>query len=628
MVTRVLTGIGIGTLLVICLAAHGNHPRLVGLWGVVIAFSLFGWGALVERLVGGDRTAGFGLRAAWGMAAYLIFGGVLVLLHLARAPVLVVFIALGCAQGAWAVRTAPSGPRPDWVSMTVALGVCIPFLSSIFDQSDWYRYDDAPAYFAFVKQTLAIGTIDQPMSLRALQGFGGQTLLHALTVLPDASYLAHIHLFDKGICSLIVVAQLLERPRSRGRIASALAIAFFLSLRSPRENSASACSGTVLFLALDDAVTRVLEDRRLTRHAAFLVALSSAGLAALRPNYIPVVAVIITIVAIDCLRNRLDREQLIAWLRLGGLILVMLAPWMLRSAIVFATPLYPLMRGNAHPQAFGMRDHFESKIEALKMGLAVTHRMWGYCLGPALLFAGVLAAKSGGPRTRTAMVFSVATLVGIAAQMIAMPAMPDESHMRYAFAYLAATVVIVVVRSEGTLAWPIAAAAVVAHFALREDTIGQDVQWQINEIAAPRPSDVLLPDVYARYERLQSKLDRGARVVAAVDEPYRFDFARNTIWTIDFPGSVAPRSYEWWTGDADMLRRYFVVLGVRYLVVADFDSSNAFFSRSKQIQNKHHMWEIQRDQAPLFLRFMDQIDQLVHKCKVVAREPGLVAIEL
>jgi hypothetical protein len=614
-------------LFVLCLV-KADRLAFVALWGLMIAFSWFGWGSLIDRFVVQRGVATFGLRAGWGMAAYLVAAGLLMMLHIATGGVLIALVGCGAAAGVWHIGDVPSAPRPRWFVLLAAVAVAVPYLASLFDDSDWYTYDDAPAYFTFIRELVQTGTIQQPFSLRALQGWGGQSALQALIVAPSAANFAHVHLLDKGICSLIVVAILLElAPNRRHAIASFAAIALFLTLQSPRENSASASSGTAMFLVSYDVLGRIVEQCSLTRATRNLLALVSVATCTLRPNYIPVVAIAVLVTALVCISRQRSRNEAREWMWLVPVVLLMAAPWMVRSLLVFHTPLFPMLSGTFHTEATAMREHFTSKLEGVRLGIALAHRSWGYCAGPAFLAAGIAVGTSRGVG-RTIAIVTVATCLGIVAQLFALPAMPDEAHLRYAMPFLVANVLLIIARGSQTVVWPIVAAAVVVHFALHEQTIGQEIDWQVTRAAEGHPSVVVSPEADASYANVQSKLAPHATVFSATDEPFRFDFRQNLIWLIDFPASVAPGDYASWTGDARTLRSYLVGRGGRYLIAQDFDRSTGFYSRARMQKDMHHMWEVIRLAAPAFLRFMDQVDEMKRACTVIAQERGLIALDL
>jgi len=72
-------------------------------WSLLIFASFWGYGELLRRRINGPEFAdiGWGLTAAWGMAVVLAIGGVLMALHLAKAPNLGVLVLFGAAAAAY-----------------------------------------------------------------------------------------------------------------------------------------------------------------------------------------------------------------------------------------------------------------------------------------------------------------------------------------------------------------------------------------------------------------------------------------------------------------------------------------------------------------------------------------------
>src|SRR5258708_39305705 len=107
---------------VLCLV-KADRLTMVALWGLLIAFSWFGWRSLIDRFVVRRGVAPFGLRAAWGMAAYLVAAGLLMMLLLATGGVLIALVGCGALVGAWHIGDVPSSPRPRWFVLLAAMAV-------------------------------------------------------------------------------------------------------------------------------------------------------------------------------------------------------------------------------------------------------------------------------------------------------------------------------------------------------------------------------------------------------------------------------------------------------------------------------------------------------------------------
>ena len=86
----------------------GYFPVL--LWSLLIFASFWGYGELLRRSLNRPEFAdiGWGLTAAWGMAVVLAIGGVLMMLHLAKAPNLTVLVLFGAAAAAYYVANGKS----------------------------------------------------------------------------------------------------------------------------------------------------------------------------------------------------------------------------------------------------------------------------------------------------------------------------------------------------------------------------------------------------------------------------------------------------------------------------------------------------------------------------------------
>jgi len=104
----------------------GYFPVLF--WSLLIFASFWGYGELLRRRINRPEFAdiGWGLTAAWGMAVVLAIGGVLMMLHLAKAPNLTVVVLFRVAatlyytaQSLTISRRTGARPNDLWLKLSI-----------------------------------------------------------------------------------------------------------------------------------------------------------------------------------------------------------------------------------------------------------------------------------------------------------------------------------------------------------------------------------------------------------------------------------------------------------------------------------------------------------------------------
>jgi hypothetical protein len=271
-------------------------------WLAFLFFALSGWGYLAVRAARVDDPD-FGLRAAWGAAAYLAVAGVLLSAGTCSRPFVLGLVAVGAAGFAWRelVTPVPSWQRARdaarFVRANPALGVLVGLLVVValfhlvgaVAQLDRNPWDDDIAYTPLLQRLLDTGNLVEPFSFRRLGSYGGQTVLQALGAARDN--LASVHLIDRGLCQGLVLLLVVGYARELGRVQRVwlgLVVLVVLLLPENAINTASYWSGFAMFVALYRTVVRAGSVDAAERFYV-LAALIGASACTLRQNYIIVV---------------------------------------------------------------------------------------------------------------------------------------------------------------------------------------------------------------------------------------------------------------------------------------------------------------------------------------------------
>ena len=231
------------------------------LWSLVIFASFWGYGEALRRALKRPEfeDLGWGLTAAWGMAVTLAIGGFLMMLSLAKAPMLTGVVLIGAAFALYFFTqrlTSATAPQPAAKKSkskkgktteertstptqgtnagypTVKANILIWGLAALAFASSiaWPHHidpnDDLVCYLMLPQKILATGTLIEPFSFQRAGTFGGQSLLQALVMIFGDETNGHVP--DRGIAMLILFGILTHLVRNLRGMSAAVAFLFFL----------------------------------------------------------------------------------------------------------------------------------------------------------------------------------------------------------------------------------------------------------------------------------------------------------------------------------------------------------------------------------------------------------------
>ena len=126
---------------------------------------------------------------------------------------------------------------------------------------------------------------------------------------------------------------------------------------------------------------------------------------------------------------------------------------------------------------------------------------------------------------------------------------------------------------------------------------------------------------------LQNYTPVGSKIFVAVDTPYAFDFARNEIFTADFPGGSAKGRWPLHQGPK-ALENYLASEGFKYIIASDFDNAMLLYTRKHWREHQRPEWFFKEVNGKYFLDFMDNVDAIARTGRVIATAANLRLIEL
>jgi hypothetical protein len=494
--------------------------------------------------------------------------------------------------------------------------------------------DDWLAYLPFARKLLQTGSFIEPFSLRRMASYGGQSLLQAVTLI--AADDAQVHLFDQGICRVMLTALVLgfsRESRHGSRLVVVLLAVAVLMLPEVRINSSSSASGAVGFVAVFR--TMVLLERRRARdwRAAVLLGLVFAAVCTLRQNYQVCAALMwaaLLLPGADC-----DwRERRRYALRVAIAVAACLLPWAVLAFRSNHSFLFPLFHGNYDPSYAGLTP--EGSTWQTRFKLLVTIALAGepIRLLPVLLLIAPAAAR--GCHRRALFGLWLGAIVALVALPLSIPEADNLSIQRYSFAFLVALMVATALAASDEVRAAIdaktdSAVAILAAVVLAVQVHGthqpleKNLQRIIDRLAAadrsPPPLAVTEPDV----RKLQAAVPPGERLLVMIERPYLLDFARNRILLLDQPGAVSPAPHYRPADGPDKLADYMLAQGIRYFAFVYPSKAETLYSRSSWTRLKTGHARVWRLAADVYLASFDAVDGLA-KTRARLHDDGRMAV--
>ena len=595
-------------------------------WVLVVLSATIGLGRIGARWVEDEpKQANWGLHAVWGMAIFIFVGGTLATFGLCGKLAIVGLMIIGCIAFVWEARTS----LRHWRSLfqrghlgilPTLIVVITLFAGGVCWTLNLNPADDHIAYFSFTEKLLTNGTFVEPFSWRRLASLGGQTLLMC-SVLVQTGYL-NVQAFETAICPVILFGLLIGFRGGMMRKSLVGCFVCFVAMTTAilRINTASQFTGVVMFLGL--FVTLDMIEQKRGRLPLWLMAgMVAAGMCSLRSNYIPAAGAALGLFwLLAWWQERWSAAQsakvLAAW---AGALFVALVPWMVQTYVSNGTPLYPFINGS-NGQGF---DPYGTQSFAERLALSLQLLTEPSIVPLLLLPIAWLRLRSD----------SAASSVGIAGLITAVllsfsVTLAPIGRYLQPFLLAGGLAALMARVASGKNVWIAAGLAAVA---LLQNPLGRyenlthhmDMFGDVSELHTPyRPVEI------QRHREAQQLVPEGAHILVCSDFSVLFDHGRNVIWNIDMPGGTSPGAGLPFFRPPDETKRYLLGLGVRYLILTDFTSSNALYSRKQWEEHRDGAASIYREQSPYYLNFFDTAEALAKSETVLGRLRNLTVVRL
>ncbi|TAN34179.1 hypothetical protein EPN28_00360 [Patescibacteria group bacterium] len=586
------------------------------LWGVVIFFSLLGWGWAALSLLRPRQKHGLGFKAALGLALSLIVGGVMNWLSAVSPKAVIIYLGLGVilllffVLRRWRVTGANMAKlfndfKKDKIFALLFIGLVLilsyQYIVAAYTPAN--PLDDYQAYFVYSGEMLETGALGaQPFSDRRLTGaLGGQSFLDTfvLAVLPYD----YLNLFDRGLSWLVLILLVWELFRKFGasRRTAALATGSLALFSAASCNITGQITSTVLLLVFGQLFFEAKSERPGFWRRALFVALIIAALSSIKSNVIVIGFFYFIFYHWLSYRESVSRAEKIVALKsllVSALAaFVLLLPWMILLYQSSGTLLYPIFGKGFHGSVYGVYALPYSRLTFANL-LTLLYNL-ANVLFIILFFLLLFVWKSlpgphnDGLRRRLKLIIW-ATVLTVAAIAFLTAGL---SVFYYTFPIVHTAVILLLVIFAGQsenwrgylTSWKyervaLAVSAIIfgaglsaflpaiknnlgligSHLADRQFVslkialAGQRISGDFTSTAEERIS----------YQKAQEAVPPTRTALARTEKPFLFDFRRNKIYIIDLPGgaSLPPGMPSYQGGEA--LARYLLAKDIRYVIFA------------------------------------------------------------
>ena len=352
------------------------------LWGIVILFSLIGWGSVISRVLFPKYRIDWGQKAAWGVAFSIFVGGILNVTWTISRVTILVYLGAGLLYWLFDIlRTKRSDVgslfnridnyRKDKI---VVIGTFVVFSLLLLQYGGWISTkafdghdrrdlfhsfnsgDDFHAYCVFPEKMIQTGSLGpDPFSERRLtSSLGGHYFLH--TFILSMLSVKNLNIIDPGLGIIIAVGLLLGCFKNKGtpKRAAVFLLLFFLLTPVPKVNISALMIPVALFLSF----FRTLDWEGLRTSGfivnAFIIALIAAAICSLKSNLIPACGILFALsYFIYIIESKIKKKAVYEFFIATILVGVFLLPWMISMYQSSGTLLYPLFGKGYHGSVYG-----------------------------------------------------------------------------------------------------------------------------------------------------------------------------------------------------------------------------------------------------------------------------------
>jgi hypothetical protein len=639
------------------------------LWSLVIFASFWGYGEALRRALKRPEfeDLGWGLTAAWGMALILAIGGFLMMISLAKAPILTGMVLAGAAfafyfiserltkwtapakspkkskskkgiSGADATQAPTQNTLRGYLAALAKILVwglaALAFASSIAWPHQIDPNDDLICYLLLPEKIISTGTLIEPFNFRRVGTLGGHSMLQGLVMIVGGDRAGHVA--DLGFGKLLLfglaVGLIPKKSTFLQNLGASLLGLFAVIYVVPRINTMSAYTGSACILALIISLNIALMSK-ISVQNLLPSALLFVAAATLRP-YFGLLAglVLAAFVLVALISSKANWKPAIRTLFLGLSPCALIICWMVvlfkSNQTIYMPPFY----GNMNPAFLLTQDTIApGEYPALLWSFFSRPEIAGLviiCIFSILFHSGIFQKMC------IVLSFCVAALV-----MAKMSATSPDEMPRYIVPILLPTGILALcfLLEQNYISRTFAAIGVAFVVWFQFSPTVQLLAAQINSL--PEQFNIgnapLHPDLQEKigtYQRevrsLQNLTPSGSKILLVLDYPYTVDFTRNEAYSIDTIGATGPNGGVELLKDSESLKSYLRKNGFNYIMCMDFNNALLLYNRNYWMNHPRPEWYYKKIWAPAFLDFMNNIDKIATSGGLVGQRLNIRLIKI
>jgi len=617
-------------------------PLLV-LVSVLVSFN--GYGRVITKTFATEILGSVGITTVFGFSILLTLSGFVELLHIGSAELLAGYLFLGLlfsltTGGVNRCISASHGLNQK--IRTISRGKIIAFaIASIYlliyvvNRIDipFNVNDDYDAYFIFAKRILEEGFQGgDPYNVRSIeQGFGAGSYLNALFLV--FTPLQHIRIAEAGTGTILLILLVLDHIKLYGngfwKILGAVMIACLVAGRAPIVNVSPMISGCALAYGI--LLYCFKSDFNCAPVRSAFLGLLLASFVLLKGNFL--VSAVVIAATYYLTRLIYVRKSWIFFEAIVTLItmLVCLAPWMVSNLSFSGTAFYPILGlGVVKTGSFGIVDQetFIGAVFGFRSYYALMLMAWLATLYFVRdryfrIFSGILILL-----TVTATVLLALTPAGILRYVYILLVIPiaflgvsllgvvngkiklwlDSFMAKYSRVLLAIVIMFITVKAYQAIEGN-------GGVENRKSIAGIKLHSNVKAFQEINVNSPQFPYQRTRIEKLQESIPARAAILLRVDMPFLFNFSRNRIYVMDWPGAAGPSPGTPYLGKPEDLAHYLRLNKIRY--VAYSYGNEAFHSRKDYTDRLQHPSAWIRNLTVRTFAVQDQLTQLARDYKVL-----------
>lgn len=563
-------------------AASLAHLAWALLWAVLVFAAVAGYGAAFLRAMGLRRPA-LVLAATAGFGVVILLGGLLNLFHAIFATVLIVAVVLGVLLAVLFLRSdrsAPAEPSGSPVSRTAARVIMAAFVFILLVRliasvhTPYYqRFDDYNFYLAApVKMIETHSFAPDPFSERRItSSVGGNQFLNTLVLATQP--LEDLQMADRalGLMLLALLALALGAEFELTSLQRAL-FAFFVIITPQLQFN---LTFVILPSALFFGLVYVAANRRLTEEwpvlQAAVLGAAVAAIGSMKSTY--VAHGVIFVLCIGLLR--VWKRGLGSGVRLllvaALTCFIVLLPWMIANHADSGTWFYPMLGKGFHYSAYGQFPPPTSVAFS-----TVAHKVLPFTL-PFLVF--FIMECVWGEKDERSYAAAALTLAAFIASTLVSIATGGDSLRRYNYPCILPAILLlyIVFAHRANLARGVrrlkllegfgAVIAIALAFYVGLNTETHEFAMLPRCFRASLTDFRILPQpMHDEYAAIENAIPPEGGVLATVNDPFLFNFAKRDILLADIVGSASPKPGWPAHQSGEALAQFLLGHQIRYLI--------------------------------------------------------------